>query len=59
MGIPDRFITFGKREYLLRECGLDVEGIVDAVERILSSPSPSRIDRAERIAPSLKGFGRN
>ena len=35
LGLPDRFVTHGSREELLREVGLDMDGIVEAVtERI-------------------------
>ncbi|MBN3034883.1 MAG: 1-deoxy-D-xylulose-5-phosphate synthase [Bacteroidales bacterium] len=37
VGIPDRFIGHGSVEELRRDCGLDAEGITEAVRRILSS----------------------
>ena len=36
LGVPDRFITFGSRSLLLRECGLDAEGIVVSVEAAIA-----------------------
>jgi 1-deoxy-D-xylulose-5-phosphate synthase len=35
LGIPDRFIEHGTPEELYRECGIDTEGIVAAVNRLL------------------------
>jgi 1-deoxy-D-xylulose-5-phosphate synthase len=32
LGLPDRFVTHGTREELLRELGLDAEGIVESIE---------------------------
>ncbi len=43
LGVPDRFITFGSRALLLRECGLDAAGIVEAVESILESRENSPV----------------
>jgi 1-deoxy-D-xylulose-5-phosphate synthase len=33
LGLPDRFVDHGDTAALLRECGLDTEGIVAAVRR--------------------------
>jgi len=33
LGLPDRFIEHGERSELLADCGLDVEGIVETLER--------------------------
>ena len=41
MGLPDRFIEHGARKELLREVGLDVEGIVERV-RTLDAGHPLR-----------------
>ena len=35
LGIPDRFIGQGSQTELFRECGYDVEGIVDAVKNLV------------------------
>jgi 1-deoxy-D-xylulose-5-phosphate synthase len=35
LGIPDRFIEQGTVEELHRECGIDLEGITNAVEQVL------------------------
>jgi 1-deoxy-D-xylulose-5-phosphate synthase len=36
LGIPDRFIEQGTVEELHRECGIDLEGITNAVEQVLN-----------------------
>jgi 1-deoxy-D-xylulose-5-phosphate synthase len=45
LGIPDRFITYGNRKLLLRECGLDVDGVEAAIENALDAPrrAPERV----------------
>ncbi|MBI4583602.1 MAG: 1-deoxy-D-xylulose-5-phosphate synthase [Planctomycetes bacterium] len=46
LGVPDRFVTFGARNKLLAECGLDVPAVVRTVERLLAereSPASSRL----------------
>ncbi len=46
LGVPDRFITFGARNKLLAETGLDVQAVVQTVERLLAErepPAPSRL----------------
>ncbi len=35
LGIPDRVIQHGDNENLYRECGFDLDGIIDAVQEIL------------------------
>jgi 1-deoxy-D-xylulose-5-phosphate synthase len=35
LGIPDEFIEHGSRKELLRELGLDAEGIVSRVKRLV------------------------
>ena len=35
LGIPDNFIEHGSQEELYKECGLDVDGIVKEVEKLL------------------------
>ena len=35
LGVPDKFITFGKRDQLLKDCGLDVAGIEATVEQAI------------------------
>ena len=37
LGIPDRFITHGNRDLLLKEIGLDPDGIVATIEKLVSS----------------------
>jgi 1-deoxy-D-xylulose-5-phosphate synthase len=37
LGVPDRFIEQGTIEELHRECGFDVEGIIDAVKQLALS----------------------
>ncbi len=34
MGIPDRFIQHGSPEELYKECGFDLNGILDEVRKI-------------------------
>ena len=38
LGLPDRFPDHGDPATILRECGLDAHGIVEAVERRFSPP---------------------
>lgn len=35
LGIPDRFIDHGSQEELQKECGFDIQGIVDAVRAMI------------------------
>jgi 1-deoxy-D-xylulose-5-phosphate synthase len=35
LGLPDRFVDHGKREELLAECGLDAQGIRQAIAKRL------------------------
>jgi 1-deoxy-D-xylulose-5-phosphate synthase len=44
IGIPDRFITFGSRAQLLRECGMDAASIAEAVEAALEARSDSGME---------------
>lgn len=37
IGIPDRFIEHGTPEELYKECGMDKEGIIEAVKSMISS----------------------
>ena len=34
LGVPDQFITHGKRELLLKDVGLDVNSIVKSVKEL-------------------------
>jgi len=34
LGLPDKFVEHGDRDVLLRDCGLDADGIIAAVEQI-------------------------
>ncbi len=34
MGVPDKFVTHGNRSDLLKEVGLDVDSVVDEIERL-------------------------
>jgi 1-deoxy-D-xylulose-5-phosphate synthase len=36
LGVPDRFIQHGSLEELHRDCGYDVQGIIDAVKELLN-----------------------
>jgi 1-deoxy-D-xylulose-5-phosphate synthase len=38
LGLPDRFPDHGDPAAILRECGLDAEGIMDAIERRFGAP---------------------
>ena len=42
LGLPDRFLPHGTREQILREAGLDAEGIHDAVRTRLEQLGPIR-----------------
>jgi len=35
LGIPDNFIEHGSQDELYKECGLDIDGIVEVVEKLL------------------------
>jgi 1-deoxy-D-xylulose-5-phosphate synthase len=37
LGLPDSFIEQGSREELLRECGLDTDGILASTRNFLAS----------------------
>jgi 1-deoxy-D-xylulose-5-phosphate synthase len=39
LGVPDQFITFGSRAQLLKDVGLDVDGIAATVEKTLETVS--------------------
>ncbi len=52
LGVPDRFVTFGKREFLLKECGLDVPSIEEAVESALAAAHEDRVSGGSRFADS-------
>jgi 1-deoxy-D-xylulose-5-phosphate synthase len=39
LGVPDRFITFGSRKQLLKECGLDAAGIAETVDSLCEKRS--------------------
>ena len=45
IGIPDCFITHGKREQLLKQCGLHYSSIADRVITVLEQPGNLRIYR--------------
>ena len=34
LGVPDRFQTFGSRDQLLQDCGLDARSIAETVARL-------------------------
>lgn len=40
LGIPDRFIQQGSPETLYKECGYDVEGIVNAIQKMVRKVKP-------------------
>ncbi len=55
LGIPDEFIPHGDRNLLLKEMGLDTEGIVNLSLKLLSpQPSKSRVSRQLRLARSRR-----
>jgi 1-deoxy-D-xylulose-5-phosphate synthase len=65
LGIPDRFISHGNREELLREAGLDVDSLVDALARFVAENRRSlTIKRADdgsflqKLSLRLNGQGR-
>jgi 1-deoxy-D-xylulose-5-phosphate synthase len=50
LGIPDEFIPHGDRDLLLKEIGLDTEGIVKFSRKLLSpKPSKARVSRQLRL----------
>ncbi len=42
LGIPDRFIEHGKPTELLKECGLDADGIIAAIKQRLSTSKQNK-----------------
>ena len=48
LGLPDRFVDHGKHGELLSECGLDADGIRQAIERRLDSLSQGQTLQAVR-----------
>ena len=48
LGIPDEFITFGPRERLLEDCGLDPASITRRILEECSEPQPSK-GREDRV----------
>lgn len=46
LGVPDRFITFGSRKQLLRECGLDAAGIAETVDSLCNKRSAVSCQRS-------------
>jgi 1-deoxy-D-xylulose-5-phosphate synthase len=48
LGVPDRFVSFGKRELLLKECGLDASSIAETVAAAASTLPGSR--KGKRLA---------
>jgi len=36
LGLPDQFIEHGSHETMLAECGLDTQGIINAIEKLIS-----------------------
>jgi 1-deoxy-D-xylulose-5-phosphate synthase len=53
LGVPDRFISFGKRELLLRECGLDATGIAEAVAAAASTLPRGRKGKRPAVSSEL------
>ncbi|MDH4035071.1 MAG: hypothetical protein OEV80_14875 [candidate division Zixibacteria bacterium] len=41
LGIPDRFVTHGARDLLLKEINLDVEGVVDSIVKLALPDEPN------------------
>jgi len=42
MAIPDKFITHGKRDLLLKQIGLDVDGLVSKIREVNSIPTGAK-----------------
>jgi len=56
LGIPDEFIPHGDRKLLLKEIGLDTQGIVKFSLKLLSpQPSRARVSRQLRLTRSRAG----
>jgi 1-deoxy-D-xylulose-5-phosphate synthase len=55
LGLQDRFITFGSRAQLLKECGLDAAAIAAAVEKVAAAKGsirePAIALRSAQVAP--------
>ena len=54
LGIPDAFQTFGSRDQLLKNHGLDVEGIVKKVRELIPHGGTRVEPRTLKAATSLK-----
>ena len=46
LGLPDRFVEHGTRDALLRDAGLDAEGIVTEARRMLGDAVSSAVETA-------------
>jgi 1-deoxy-D-xylulose-5-phosphate synthase len=42
LGLPDKFVPHGKPNELLKECGLDKDGILSAIEARLNNEKAHR-----------------
>jgi 1-deoxy-D-xylulose-5-phosphate synthase len=54
MGIPDAFQTFGSRDQLLRDCGLDVESITKTVLDLVGHRGQAQAPREFKAVTTLK-----
>lgn len=52
IGIPDRFQTFGVREKIMAELGIDANGIVETVRRHARVASAAVISKPKRVLPA-------
>ena len=55
IGVPDKFIEHGDRNILLKECGLDSEGIAQSVKNMLENEESARkVSTFKRIASKAR-----
>ncbi|MBN1443716.1 MAG: 1-deoxy-D-xylulose-5-phosphate synthase, partial [Planctomycetes bacterium] len=53
-GIPDRFVSYGTREQLLEECGLDAESLAEQIAKRLTSPEERTRGTLSALRPKLR-----
>ncbi len=58
LGIPDRFITHGDRSLLLKEVGLDPEGIAASIEHLVADSTKSSSNFFQKLIFRKNGSGK-
>jgi 1-deoxy-D-xylulose-5-phosphate synthase len=56
LGIPDYFVEHGTQEELIRECGFDTDGIVNAIRKMVNNSTMVKRQKGEK-APLPGGVG--